>query len=50
VKSNLAFIAIMAILTVLVYWLDISSNRLVLLLPITVLAIFRVVEKKRKKY
>ena len=47
-RSNLAFLAIMAVLTILVYALDIASNQYVLFLPVIVLAIFRFTEKRRK--
>jgi hypothetical protein len=48
VKSTLLLVAILALLTILVYVLDIASNQYVLLLPIIVLAIFRFAEKRNK--
>jgi uncharacterized membrane protein YeiH len=45
-RRNLLFIAIMAILSVVVYSLEISSNQYVLFLPVIVLAIFRISAKK----
>lgn len=47
-NRTLLLIAILGVLTILVYALDIASNQYVLFLPIAVLAIFRFTEKKSK--
>ena len=47
-KSNLLFISILAVVTIVVYALDIATNKYVLLIPIVLLAVFRLIEKKSK--
>jgi hypothetical protein len=48
VKRNLLFVAIIGVLTIVVYSLNIESNQYVLLIPFFVLALFQITEKKRK--
>jgi hypothetical protein len=48
VRRTLLLIAILAVLTILVYSLNIASNQFVLLIPIVVLAVFQLTEKNRK--
>lgn len=47
-KKNLLFISILAVMTILVYALDIASNKYVLLIPVSLLAVFQLIEKKGK--
>ena len=47
-RGTLWFIAILAVLTFVVYALDIASNQYVLLIPVGILAIFRFVENRTK--
>lgn len=47
-KNNLLFISILALMTILVYTFDVASNKYVLLIPVSLLAVFQLIEKKSK--
>ena len=49
-KRNLLFFAILGVLTVVVYALNIESNKNVLLLPFLVLAVFQLTDKGRRDW